>query len=141
MGGQPTASLGFAMGIERLMMVLAAQETELPKSNDCELYIAAMGENAAIKATALCNDLRMDGFKVQTDICNRGLKAQMKFANKVGALFTVVLGDNELTEGKANLKNMQTGEQTEVSLSNLSSELLKSLNQNALENLTDSIIY
>ena len=140
MGGQPTASLGFGMGVERLMMVLEAQNTELPKPTDCDLYIAAMGEKASLKATALCNTLRIDGFKVQTDICAKGLKAQMKFANKIGASFTLVLGDNELENNKANLKNMQTGEQTEICLDNLSDELLSAVNKNALENLTNSII-
>ena len=140
MGGQPTASLGFGMGVERLMMVLEAQNTELPKPTDCDLYIAAMGEKASLKATALCNALRIDGFKVQTDICAKGLKAQMKFANKIGALFTLVLGDNELENNKANLKNMQTGEQSEICLDNLSDELLAAVNKNALENLTNSII-
>jgi histidyl-tRNA synthetase len=140
MGGQPTASLGFAMGIERLMMVLEAQQTELPKPATCDLYIAAMGENASLKATELCNNLRIDGFKVQTDICGKGLKPQMKFANKIGATFTLVLGDNELEIGKANLKNMQTGEQLEINLADLSDELFKALNENAFTDLTNSII-
>jgi histidyl-tRNA synthetase len=140
MGGQPTASLGFAMGIERLMMVLESQKTDLPKQSGCDLYIATMGENASLTATALCNDLRADGFKVQTDICGKGLKAQMKFADKVGASFTMVLGDDELNNKKANLKNMSTGEQTEVSLENLSDDLFKALNACALDSLADSIL-
>lgn len=140
MGGQPTASLGFAMGIERLMMVLESQKTELPKQSGCDLYIAQMGENASLTATALCNDLRADGFKVQTDICGKGLKAQMKFADKIGASFTMVLGDDELQNKKANLKNMTTGEQTEVSLENLSEALFSALNACALESLADSIL-
>jgi histidyl-tRNA synthetase len=139
MGGQPTASLGFAMGIERLMMVLESQKTELPKQSGCDLYIAQMGENASLTATALCNDLRADGFKVQTDICGRGLKAQMKFADKIGASFTMVLGDDELQNKKAKLKNMSTGEQTEVSLESLSEDLFKALNACALDSLADSI--
>lgn len=140
MGGQPTASLGFAMGIERLMMVLESQKTELPKHSACDLYIAQMGENAALKATALCNDLRVDGFKVQTDICGKGLKAQMKFADKIGATFTMVLGDDELTNNKAKIKNMSTGEQTEVSLDNLNDSLFSLLNASALDSLADSIL-
>ena len=139
MGGQPTASLGFAMGIERLMMVLDSQNTELPKLSGCDLYIAQMGENASLKATALCNDLRVDGFKVQTDICGKGLKAQMKFADKIGATFTMVLGDDELNNNKAKIKNMSTGEQTEISLNNLSEELFSLINANALDSLADSI--
>ncbi len=140
MGGQPTASLGFAMGIERLMMVLESQKTELPKLSGCDLYIAQMGENAALKATALCNDLRVDGFKVQTDICGKGLKAQMKFADKIGATFTMVLGDDELANNKAKIKNMSTGEQTEISLDNLSDSLFSLINANALDSLADSIL-
>ena len=81
-----------------------------------------MGEKAALAATALCNDLRADGFKVQTDICGKGLKAQMKYADKIGASFTMGLGDNELETEKANLKNMENGEITEVSLENLSED-------------------
>lgn len=140
MGGQPTASLGFAMGIERLMMVLESQKTELPKHSGCDLYIAQMGESASLKATALCNDLRADGFKVQTDICSRGLKAQMKYADKIGAQFTMVLGDDELANNKARLKNMSSGEQTEVDLDNLSESLFSALNSCALDNLADSIL-
>ncbi len=140
MGGQPTASLGFAMGIERLMMILESQNTQLPKESCCDIYMATMGENAALKATALCNALRGDGFKAQTDICAKGLKAQMKYADKIGALFTLVLGDNELENNKANLKNMQTGESVEINLDRLSDELFAAINKNALENLADSIL-
>ncbi len=140
MGGQPTASLGFAMGIERLMMVLEAQATELPKVPTCDLYIASMGDNASLKATALCNSLRADGFRVQTDICSRGLKAQMKYADKIGALYTLVLGDNELEQGKGALKNMQSGETNDIRLDKLSDELFSALNKNTLENLADSIL-
>ncbi len=139
MGGQPTASLGFAMGIERLMMVLDAQNTNIPKAPSADLYIAVMGEKASLKASEICNKLRLDGFRIETDISNRGLKAQMKFANKIGAKFTVVLGDDELTNNKANLKNMQNGTQTEISLDSLSENLFKELNQGALDSLTESI--
>jgi histidyl-tRNA synthetase len=140
MGGQPTASLGFAMGIERLMMVLESQQTELPKTNDCDLYIVTMGENASLKASELCNDLRVDGFKVQTDINNRGLKAQMKYANKIGAQYTLVLGDTEVDTKKAKLKNMETGEETEISLGTLSQELFDISKKDALDSLANSIL-
>ncbi len=140
MGGQPTASLGFAMGIERLMMVLEAQKTQLPKPSSCDLFISVMGENASLKATQICNSLRTDGFKVQTDICGRGLKAQMKYADKIGALFTLVLGDNEIQTNKAALKNMQSGEVQELCLDNLSDQLFSALNKNALDTLADSIL-
>ncbi|MBQ4120023.1 MAG: histidine--tRNA ligase [Clostridia bacterium] len=139
MGGKPTPSLGFAMGIERLMMVLESQNAVLPTAAMPDLYIASMSENASLKATALCHKLREDGFSVQTDISARGLKAQMKFANKIGAKYSMVLGDQELDDNKARLKNMQSGEENEINLDNLSDALLSALNQEALNTLTDTI--
>ena len=115
-GGQPTAALGFGMGLERLMMVMEAQGCPFPEAPKCDVYIAPMGENAAIMASKLCRDLRAEGYSAETDLVGRGLKAQMKFANKTGAKFTLVLGDDEIASGKAKLKNMANGEETQVSL-------------------------
>ncbi|MBE6732536.1 MAG: histidine--tRNA ligase [Ruminococcaceae bacterium] len=116
MGGPQTAALGFAMGLERLMLVLNSQQTELPKEPECDIYLVTMGDAAKIKATELSAALRSDGFKVQTDICGRGIKAQMKYADKIGAKFTAVIGDNELETNTVNLKNMLNGEVAEASL-------------------------
>ena len=116
MGSQPHPALGFAMGIERLLMVLESQGTEIPKPKNCDIYIAPMGEAATLKATTLCAALRDEGFEALTDIVGRGLKAQMRYANKIGAEFTLVLGDSELESGKAKLKYMESGEETEVEL-------------------------
>ena len=140
MGGPDVPSLGFAMGIERIMLLLAAQKTELPRPSPCDLYIAALGENASLKAAELCAVLRREGFKAQTDICGRGLKAQMKYADKLGAEFTAVLGDNELEAGRVRLKNMTSGGETQVTLDNLSEELLNALHSSALEKLEESIL-
>lgn len=140
MGGPNVPSLGFAMGIERIMLLLEAQKTELPKPAYCDLFIAAMGNNAQLKAAELCAALREDGFKVNTDICGRGLKAQMKYADKTGAEFTMVLGDNELEAGKARLKNMASGSETEVRLESLADELLSAIHSSALDDLADSIL-
>lgn len=119
MGSQPHPALGFAMGIERLLMVLESQGTEIPKPKNCDIYIAPMGEAATLKASTLCAALRDEGFEALTDIVGRGLKAQMRYANKIGAEYTLVLGDSELESGKAKLKHMETGEETEVELDKL----------------------
>ncbi len=116
LGGPELPSLGFAMGIERLLMVMDSQKTAIPAENALDIYIAPMGEAASIEACKLCAALRREGFSAATDMSGRGLKAQMRYADKCGARFTVVLGDNELNEGKAMLKNMMTSEQTEVTL-------------------------
>ncbi|MBO5200455.1 MAG: histidine--tRNA ligase [Clostridia bacterium] len=116
MGGQAQPALGFAMGIERLLMVLESQQAELPEPRPCDIYIAPMGDAATLKAGVLCAALRDEGFEALTDIVGRGLKAQMRYANKIGARFTLVLGDNELESGKARLKCMENGEEQEIAL-------------------------
>lgn len=139
MGGPSVPSLGFAMGIERLMLVLKNQGKELPSADKPDLYIAALGEKAQLKTAELCAALRADGFKVETDICGRGLKAQMKYANKIGAKYSLVLGDTEIGENSASLKNMADGEAFTVKLDILSDELFKIINEQALNSLEDLI--
>jgi histidyl-tRNA synthetase len=119
MGAPATASLGFAMGIERLLMVLNSQNKDFGEKPLCHIYIAPMGDAANRKASSLCSMLRANGIWAETDICGRGLKAQMRYANKIGALYTIVLGDSELEEGKARLKCMENGEETEIELSGI----------------------
>ena len=116
LGGKPMAACGFGLGIERLLLLMDAQKTELPAPPKCDIYLASMGEAANIEAARLALDLREEGMSAQFDTVSRGLKAQMKYADKLGALYTVVLGDTELETRKAMLKNMQNGTQTEISL-------------------------
>lgn len=116
MGGKPTAGLGFGLGMERLMLILEAQGIELPAMERCEVYFASMGDAALKKAFSLAGKLRECGIAAEYDLCARGLKAQMKYANKIGASYTVVLGDEELASGKAELKNMKTGEKIKISI-------------------------
>lgn len=115
-GGKPTPGLGFGLGLDRILMALEAQKVEFPQPVRCELYIASMGEQAQCKAFQLLNELHRCGIPADTDVCGRGLKAQMKYAGKIGAKFTMVLGDNELEAGRAELKNMETGEKKTVSI-------------------------
>ena len=119
MGGQDLPGIGFAMGVERLLMVLESQQAEIPSARPCDIYIAPMGEAAALKAAMLCKELREEGFEAGTDIVGRGLKAQMRYANKIGARYTLVLGDSEIESGKAKLKCMEDGNETEVDINAL----------------------
>ena len=118
-GGPATCGLGFGMGLERLLAVMEAGGCSFPEKRPCDLYIAPMGEDAAVEALRLVSLLREEGFVAETDTVGRSLKAQMKYADKVGALYTLVLGDNELAAGKANLKRMADGQQEEISLGQL----------------------
>ncbi len=138
MGGPAVPALGFAMGIERLMLALQNQNAPFPEAKKCDLYIAPMGDAAAIKATALCTALRRDGFEAQCDVCGRGLKAQMKYADKIGALYSTVIGDNEIAEGKCIIKNMKTGETDEVLFDEFSEQFMKIKLDSALTELEES---
>ncbi|MBQ3264201.1 MAG: histidine--tRNA ligase [Ruminococcus sp.] len=116
LGGNPMPALGFATGLERLLMTLDAQGIEIPEPDPCDIYIGSMGEDAHKKAGALVNTLRKAGLYAEYDVVGRGLKAQMKYANKLGARFSMVLGDDEIANGTAKLKHMDSGEQREISL-------------------------
>ena len=140
MGGPQVSALGFGMGIERLMLALQNQNAEFPEAKKCDIYIAAMGDKAAIKATSLCTALRRDGFEAQCDVCSRGLKAQMKYADKIGALYSAVLGDNEIDQNKCNIKDMKTGEIKEISLDDFSEQFMQIKLDAALNSLEDTIV-
>ena len=116
LGGKPMPACGFGMGIERLLLLMDAQNTPFPERKGCDIYLASMGEKANLEAARLALDLRNEGLSAQFDTVSRGLKAQMKYADKLGALYTVVLGDNELETRKAQLKNMKDGTLQEISL-------------------------
>ena len=116
LGGQHLPSLGYAMGMERLLMVMDNQGIEIPKPNPCALYVAGLGENAQAKAYQIVNQVRSFGLQAETDVVGRGLRAQMKYADKIGAQFSMVLGDNEIEQGEAEVKNMTTGEKTMLKL-------------------------
>lgn len=116
LGGKPMPACGFGMGLERLLLLMDAQNTPFPDRKGCDIYFASMGDKANLEAARLALDLRNEGLAAQFDTVGRGLKAQMKYADKSGALYTVVLGDNELETRKAQLKNMKDGTLTEISL-------------------------
>lgn len=116
MGGKPTAACGFGLGIERLLLLMDAQQTAFPERKKCDIFIGSMGENENLKASQLATDLRNEGLAAQFDTVGRSLKAQMKYADKIGALYTMVIGTNELESGKAVLKNMTDGTTEEIEL-------------------------
>ena len=117
LGGKPTPGIGFAMGIERLILILKSQGIELGESLGPNIFVASIGDNASLTAQKLVYDLRNKGLWAERDLCDRSVKAQMKYANKLGACYSIVIGDDEVLNNKASLKNMGTGEETVVELS------------------------
>ncbi len=123
LGGQDIPGLGFAIGLNRLIMLMEASGSEFCNPRKCELYIAPMGDAAKLKSTSITRQLRDEGFHVETDLMNRSLRAQMKYADKLGALFTIVIGDNELKNQEFEIKNMQSGEKTSCTFDMLMSTM------------------
>lgn len=118
LGGQPTPSVGFAMGLERLLLVMEQQGCDFAPAQGCTIYIGSIGEAATLEAASLCTALRDEGFYAECDTIGRSVKAQMKYADKLHAKFSCILGDTEIVEGKTKVKRMADGETQEVSLEN-----------------------
>ena len=109
LGGNHVPAVGFGMGLERIQLVMEAQGCEFPQDSKADLFIVALGDKATLKALEIAKDMRAEGFSVLYDLNQRSVRAQMKYADKLGAKFSVVIGDNELAENKASLKNMKKG--------------------------------
>ncbi len=118
-GGDPTPGIGFALGVERLLMEMEAEGIKMPEDEGVDIFIAHMGDLAAAEAEKIAYTLRANGVSVSSELLGRSVKAQMKYADKIGARYSVVLGDNEIETGKASIKDMVKGEQTEVMLSEI----------------------
>ena len=116
LGGPELPGIGFGMGITRL--ILAMREMGLDNIRDPKpvIYIAALGERAMIKGLEITERLRREGKYAECDVVGRSLKAQMKYANKKGAKYTLIIGDSEVEAGVAQLRDMESGEQREVNL-------------------------
>ncbi len=136
LGGKPTPGLGFGMGLERVLLLLEEQGIVLQEPRQCDLYIGSMGEEANRKACELAASLRREGFWVECDLMARSVKAQMKYANKLGARMSLILGENELQTGKALLKDMESGEQKETAFE---TELMNLLYDAMLAREADSV--
>ena len=122
-GGKSTPAVGFGLGLERLLLVLQnTGRLDAPRER-ADVYLAPLGERAAGEVPAIAAGLRRAGVSADYDMMGRGVKAQMKYADKSGARFVVVIGDNELESGTAVLKNMDTGEERSVALDDIAGAL------------------
>ncbi len=119
LGGKATPAIGFAAGIERLLMAMNEDE----RHPELDVYVAGLGIPALKVVQPLIQSLRDQGLSVETDYLRRSLKAQMREANKLGAKQVIVIGDTEIESGKAVVKDLATGKQTEVPLKQLASVL------------------
>ncbi|MBO4323750.1 MAG: histidine--tRNA ligase [Clostridia bacterium] len=114
LGGPATSGAGFGMGIERVLMLMDAEGVQIPYDDKVKVFIAAMGEKAYKKAFETVMELRKEGIKAELDHAGRGIKAQFKYADKIGAEYVVTLGDNELIGGLCRAKRMSDGTIEEI---------------------------
>ncbi len=119
LGGPKLPACGFAMGITRLILALEASGVKIENQNKPLIYIASLGEAAHERSLEITARLRKRGIFAECDIVGRSLKAQMKYADKISAKYTIMLGDNELECGRANIKNMSDSSQSEIAISSL----------------------
>ncbi len=122
-GGKPTPGVGFGSGIERALLIREALQAELPASQGCKVFVAAWGEAARDAAIPLLYELRRAGGTAEMDYVGRSLKAQMREANRQGARFALILGEDELAQNVVTLRDLQTHEQRTVSREQIVSEL------------------
>lgn len=128
-GGAPTPAVGFGVGIERLLLTMEAELAPTESGPGCDLFIGYMGEAAMKEALKWTDRLRDKHISAVMDLNARSVKAQMKYANKLGARYAVVLGDSELESGQLKLKEMAGGEEIALPLTELESYLLNQKNK------------
>ena len=116
LGGPSTPAIGFAAGFDRLMIALEKENIKLPVSDSIDLFLLYVNEDEKKYAAYLANDLRMNGFIVETDYLNRGLKAQFKQADRLNSKFTIVLNSDDLKNNEVKIKNNKTKDEEIVSL-------------------------
>jgi histidyl-tRNA synthetase len=123
LGGPDIPGIGFAVGCERLISLSPVKEEDffiLPS-----LFIAALGDEAQKLAFTLCNQLRLNGIQSEMDYSAKSLKSQMKRADKLKCNYTLILGEKEIMEKKAELRDMRKGTQENISFDNIEENIIK----------------
>jgi histidyl-tRNA synthetase len=122
LGGPDVPGIGFAVGMERLISLMPRGVEEFVDSLD--LFIAALGDEAQRLAFKLCNGLRMKGIRSDMDYAGKSLKSQMKRADKFKSNYTLILGDNEIRENRAEFRDMRNGSQVTLGLDRIEESIM-----------------
>ena len=123
MGGNPTPAVGFATGLERLLLALESQNLLPEKNRSVDAYVVALGEAAQAEGFKLLNSLRQQGLSAAMDFAGRSMKAQMKQANKLGAKYSIILGEDEIAEGVVMLRSMGDSSQAKVPMNQVAEKI------------------
>ena len=122
-GPKGVSGIGFALGAERLLLTMENNNIEIENPYATDIFIVTIGDEAKTKSFKLLKDLRTNHISAENDHLDRSVKAQFKYSDKINAKFTIVIGDDELANDTATLKNMSTSEQTTIKLSEIVQEL------------------
>lgn len=125
LGGPPIPGVGFGLGIERLIMLMEANDVKFPEESRPEVFIAVMGDAAKSFGLKLCRELRQKGVIAEMDTLSRNIKGQFKYADRLGAKYTLVIGEDELKKGVVSLKDMAKSEQREIKIENIYEEITR----------------
>ncbi|MDR8391738.1 histidine--tRNA ligase [Aliifodinibius sp. S!AR15-10] len=126
-GGQPTPAVGFAAGIERLLLACKEMDIELSEPKSVDLYIVTIGDKARSWAIQQLPEFRKKGFSATMDYAGRSIKSQMKDADRENARYTIIVGENELNEGKFTFRDMEASEENQLPLDEIYGRLKKKL--------------
>lgn len=125
LGGPPIPGVGFGLGIERLLLLMEANQIEIPEADKPEVFVAVVGEAAKAFGLKLCRQLRQKGVIAEMDTLARNIKGQFKYADRLGARYTLVIGEDELAKGVVSLKDMSCSEQREIAIDKIYEEIKK----------------
>ena len=124
-GGPSIPGVGFGLGKERLLILMEQNDIIVDDPNVPDISVSFIGDKARLYALDLVHKLRASGVSAIIDTLNRNLKGQMKYANKLNARYSVVIGENEIEKGIVTLKNMNSGEQKEINAIDITKEIEK----------------
>ncbi len=125
LGGPPIPGVGFGLGIERLIMLMEANDVYFPDENKVDVFIAVMGEAAKAFGLKLCRELRLKGVVAEMDTLARNIKGQFKYADRLNARYTLIIGEDELAKGVVSLKDMAKSEQREIKIEDIYKEITR----------------
>ena len=125
LGGPATPGIGFGLGVERLLLVLDAEQEKLPLDDELDAYVVGIGGETNVKSLEIVQALRHQGYTADRDYLDRKPKGQFKTASRLNAKYTITIGERELQENKANVKNMETGNEISVSLDDVINDFAK----------------
>ncbi|NLO98443.1 MAG: histidine--tRNA ligase [Peptococcaceae bacterium] len=132
-GGPPTPGIGFAAGLERILAVMQNQKIEIEDRNKAGVMVAILGDKARQEGFRLAGQLRQKGIITLMDLMGRGLKGQLKYADRVGARYVLILGEEELAKGIIIVRDMKIGDQQEIALANTVEFIEKQINSSEFE--------